>query len=256
VPHIFLTSADGSDETRFLDILAAQPNWSPDGVVLSRFLGFLRILSELSRNILGIGCFAQGRRPGTSPIGERMKTRRASIKPLRLRELREERGFSQHSLAEESGVGRSTIAALEAGERGAQPNTVRALARALGVSVPDLYGTRITTLPRQERSTQTARTYSRLRENLRDAFPGIENEAQLERMAEQFVVELGWLQRSIFPHSFTYPRSTLSAHDLLNLADDFYRFRTEQWTWPMGDPGNASEVLPGGEGKGFGEPFN
>jgi hypothetical protein len=40
------------------------------------------------------------------------------------------------------------------------------------------------------------------------------------------------------------------------LADDFYRFRTEQWTWPMGDPGNASELLPGGEGKGFGEPFN
>ena len=64
-----------------------------------------------------------------------MKTRRVSSKLLRLRELREERGFSQHSLAEESGVGRSTIAALEAGERGAQPNTVHALAGALGVSV-------------------------------------------------------------------------------------------------------------------------
>jgi hypothetical protein len=53
-------SADGSDETRFLDILAAQPIWSPDGVTLSRFLGFLRILSEFSRTILAVGCLAQG----------------------------------------------------------------------------------------------------------------------------------------------------------------------------------------------------
>jgi transcriptional regulator with XRE-family HTH domain len=185
-----------------------------------------------------------------------MKTRRVPSKLLRLRKLREERGFSQHSLAEESGVGRSTIAALEAGERGAQPNTVHALARALGVSVPDLYGTHITTPPRHEQATQTARRYAWLREDLRDAFPGIENEAQLERMAEQFVVELGWLQRSIFPHSITYPRSTLSAHDLLKLADDFYKFRTELWAWPMGEPGYAWEMLPGGEGEGFGEPLN
>ena len=64
-----------------------------------------------------------------------MKTRRVSSKLLRLRELREERGFSQRSLAQESGVGRSTIAALEAGERGAHPNTVHALARTLGVTV-------------------------------------------------------------------------------------------------------------------------
>jgi transcriptional regulator with XRE-family HTH domain len=185
-----------------------------------------------------------------------MKTRRVSSKLLRLRKLREERGFSQHSLAEESGVGRSTIAALEAGERGAQPNTVHALARALGVSVLDLYGTHITTLPRQERGTQTARRYARLQEHLKDAFPGIENEAELERMAEQFVVELGWLQRTTFPHNFTYPRSTLSAHDLLRLADDFYRFRTELWTWPIGEPGYASEALPDGEGEGFGEPLH
>jgi transcriptional regulator with XRE-family HTH domain len=185
-----------------------------------------------------------------------MKTRTASRKPLRLRELREERGFSQHSLAEESGVGRSTIAALEAGERGAQPNTVHALARALGVSVPDLYGPPITTLPRQERATQTAHRYARLRENLRDAFPGIENEVQLERMAEQFLVELGWLQRRTLPDNFIYPRLTLSAHDLLELADDFYSFRTELWAWPIGELGFASEVLPGGEGDGIREPLN
>lgn len=170
-----------------------------------------------------------------------MKTRIASRKPLRLRELREERGFSQHSLAEESGVGRSTIAALEAGERGAQPNTVHALARALGVSVPDLYGPPITTLPRQERATQTAHRYARLRENLRDAFPGIEYDADLERMAEQFVVELGWLQERTFPLDLARPpRASLSAHDLLELAESFYRYRVERWT--LGEAGRAGHV--------------
>jgi transcriptional regulator with XRE-family HTH domain len=182
-----------------------------------------------------------------------MKTRRVSSKPLRLRELREERGFSQYGLAEESGVGRSTIAALEVGERGAQPNTVHALARALGVTVLELYRPHSTPLPRQDRPTQKAHTYARLRQSLSDAFPGVENEVELERMTEQFMVELGWLQRRIFPHNITYPRTTLSAHDLLELADDFYRYRTELWAWHMGEPGYASEVLPGGEGEGIGE---
>jgi len=182
-----------------------------------------------------------------------MKTRRASSKPLlRLRELREVRGFSQQSLAAESGVGRSTIAALEAGGRGAQPNTVHALARALKVTVPGFSGSHSTNLSRQDRTTRTAHRYARLRENLRDAFPDIENEVDLERMVEQFVVELGWLQKSIFPHNFTYPRTTLSAHDLLQLADDFYRFRTELWAWPIGEPGYASEIRPSGAGEGFG----
>lgn len=156
--------------------------------------------------------------------------RTASRKPLKLRELREERGFSQYSLAQESGVGRSTIAALETGERGAHPSTMRALARALKVTVPDLYRNRITPPPSQDRPAGTAESYERLRENLRDAFPGIEYDADLERMAEQFVVELGWLQERTFPLDITQrPRSTLSAHDLLELAAAFYRLRMEQW---------------------------
>jgi transcriptional regulator with XRE-family HTH domain len=159
-----------------------------------------------------------------------MKMRTVSRKPLRLRELREERGFSQYALAEESGVGRSTIAALEAGERGAHPSTMRALARALGAEVPDLYKNVITPPPSQDRPTGTAQTYERLRENLRDAFPGIEYDADLERMAEQFVVELGWLQERTFPLDIAQPRVTLSAHDLLELAGSFYRFRMERWT--------------------------
>jgi transcriptional regulator with XRE-family HTH domain len=177
----------------------------------------------------------------------RREMRRVSRKPLRLRELREERGFSQYGLAEESGVGRSTIAALEAGERGAHPTTVHALARALGVTVPDLYRTHITPPPTQDRPTQTAHSYARLRQRLRDAFPEVENEVDLERMAERFMVELGWLQEWIFPLDIAHPRTTLSAHDLLELADDFYRFRAKLWAWPMGEPPYVPEVVSGGE---------
>jgi transcriptional regulator with XRE-family HTH domain len=174
-------------------------------------------------------------------IGEGMKTRTASRKPLRLRELREERGFSQYSLAQESGVGRSTIAALETGERGAHPSTMRALSRALRVTVPDLYRNRITPPPLHDSPAETAESYERLREDLRDAFPGIEYDADLERMAEQFVVELGWLQERTFPLEFAQPpRATLSAHDLLELAESFYKFRMERWT--QEEAGRAGRV--------------
>ena len=172
-----------------------------------------------------------------------MKMRTASRKPLRLRELREERGFSQYSLAQQSGVGRSTIAALETGERGAHPSTMRALAQALEVKVPELYRNQISPPPSHDRlsSSGTVHTYERLRDELRDAFPGIEYEADLERMAEQFVVELGWLQERTFPLELVQPpRTTLSAQGLLELADSFYRYRVERWT--LGGSGGAGHV--------------
>jgi transcriptional regulator with XRE-family HTH domain len=170
-----------------------------------------------------------------------MKMRTASRKPLRLRDLREERGFSQYSLAQQSGVGRSTIAALETGERGAHPSTMRALARALEVRVPDLYRDRITPPPSQDRPEGMVQSYEQLREKLRDAFPAIEYDADLERMAEQFVVELGWLQERTFPLELAQPaRATLSAQDLLELANSFYRFRMERWT--QEEPGRTGRV--------------
>jgi transcriptional regulator with XRE-family HTH domain len=152
----------------------------------------------------------------------------------------EERGFSQYSLAQESGVGRSTIAALETGERGAHPSTMRALARALRVGVPDLYRDPISPPPLHDSPAQTAHSYQRLRESLRQAFPGIEYEADLERMAEQFVVELGWLQDRTFPLELSEPpRATLSAQELLELADSFYRYRMERWTQGEGGRGGG-----------------
>jgi transcriptional regulator with XRE-family HTH domain len=174
--------------------------------------------------------------------GRDEKMRTASRKPLRLRELREERGFSQYNLAQESGVGRSTIAALETGERGAHPSTMRALARALDIQVADLYRNPISPPPLwHDRPAGMVQSYERLRESLRDAFPGIEYEADLERMAEQFVVELGWLQERTFPLNLAQPpRATLSAQDLLELANSFYRYRVERWT--LGETGGAGHV--------------
>jgi transcriptional regulator with XRE-family HTH domain len=61
-------------------------------------------------------------------------------KTPRLRELRERAALSQSEFAERSGVSRATIADLEAGNRGAQPRTVRRLAQALDVAPEELYG--------------------------------------------------------------------------------------------------------------------
>lgn len=67
---------------------------------------------------------------------------------LRLREIRERGSLTQQELAKESGVGRATIASLEAGYRRAQPKTARRLAAALGVDPAELYGrTRLAEIP-------------------------------------------------------------------------------------------------------------
>jgi transcriptional regulator with XRE-family HTH domain len=61
-------------------------------------------------------------------------------KTPRLREWRERATLSQEELKARSGISRATIADLEAGNRGAQPRTIRSLAAALGVEPADLYG--------------------------------------------------------------------------------------------------------------------
>jgi hypothetical protein len=126
----------------------------------------------------------------------------------------------------------------------AHPSTMRSLAQALEVRVPELYRNQISPPPSHDgpsSSSGTAHSYERLRDELRDAFPGIEYDADLERMAEQFVVELGWLQERTFPLELVQPpRTTLSAQDLLELADSFYRYRVERWT--LGETGGAGHV--------------
>jgi transcriptional regulator with XRE-family HTH domain len=59
----------------------------------------------------------------------------------KLRELRRRRVLTLEELAEKAGVGRNTIWRLEHGVMGAQPRTIRKLARALGVEAEELVKT-------------------------------------------------------------------------------------------------------------------
>ncbi len=56
----------------------------------------------------------------------------------RLREARLFRGWSQELLAKESGVHKDTISGIERGEHTPRPVTLRKLAEALELRVPDL----------------------------------------------------------------------------------------------------------------------
>jgi transcriptional regulator with XRE-family HTH domain len=56
----------------------------------------------------------------------------------RLRSIREQAGYSQQQLADESGVSQHTISELELGRRKPQRRTLIKLARVLGVEVRDL----------------------------------------------------------------------------------------------------------------------
>lgn len=59
----------------------------------------------------------------------------------RLRELRRRRVLTLEELAQEAGVGRNTIWRLEHGVMGAQPRTIRKLAKALNVEPEELVKT-------------------------------------------------------------------------------------------------------------------
>src|SRR5215213_6833602 len=57
----------------------------------------------------------------------------------RLRHIREQAGYSQQDLADESGVSQHTISEIELGRRKAQGRTLRKLALVLGVEVRDFF---------------------------------------------------------------------------------------------------------------------
>lgn len=58
----------------------------------------------------------------------------------RLRDIREQAGYSQQELANDSGVSQHTISEIELGRRKPQGRTLRKLAEALDISVADLLG--------------------------------------------------------------------------------------------------------------------
>jgi transcriptional regulator with XRE-family HTH domain len=57
----------------------------------------------------------------------------------RLRYIREQAGYSQQELADESGVSQHTISEIELGRRKPQGRTLRKLAKVLGVEVRDFF---------------------------------------------------------------------------------------------------------------------
>ncbi len=59
----------------------------------------------------------------------------------RLRELRRRRVLTLEELAQKAGVGRNTVWRLEHGVMGAQPRTIRKLAKALDVEPEELVKT-------------------------------------------------------------------------------------------------------------------
>jgi transcriptional regulator with XRE-family HTH domain len=62
----------------------------------------------------------------------------AEVNVAKLRELRQRRVLTLHELEEKAGVSYNTIWRLENGKTGAQPRTIRKLAKALGVEPEEL----------------------------------------------------------------------------------------------------------------------
>jgi transcriptional regulator with XRE-family HTH domain len=60
---------------------------------------------------------------------------------MRVKELREEHGWSMRDLAKEAGVSLDTVQAMEHGSRPHRPSSVKKVADPLGVSVGELKGT-------------------------------------------------------------------------------------------------------------------
>ena len=56
----------------------------------------------------------------------------------KFRQLRRQRVLTMEELADKAGVGRNTVWRLEHGVMGAQPRTIRKLAKALGVEPEEL----------------------------------------------------------------------------------------------------------------------
>ena len=65
---------------------------------------------------------------------------------MRVKELREEHGWSMRDLAREAGVSLDTVQAMEHGSRPHRPSSVKKVADALGASVRELRGESTVTL--------------------------------------------------------------------------------------------------------------
>jgi transcriptional regulator with XRE-family HTH domain len=57
----------------------------------------------------------------------------------RVKKLRKNKGWSQEEFADECGLHRTYIGAIERGERNVSLNNIHAIAKALGISVKELF---------------------------------------------------------------------------------------------------------------------
>ena len=57
----------------------------------------------------------------------------------RVRKLRKSKGWSQEGFADQCGLHRTYIGAIERGERNVSLNNIHVIAKALGISVKDLF---------------------------------------------------------------------------------------------------------------------
>jgi len=105
-----------------------------------------------------------------------------------LRELRNRAALSQEELAERAGVSRATIADLEAGNRGAWPQTIRKLAETLHVEPEDLFAE--PDLPKAEAPPSQRTLFSGLAEERRAA-SFRRATRNLEELVEPFEAKLG-----------------------------------------------------------------
>lgn len=71
-------------------------------------------------------------------VTEKKRGRGGGIPVPGLRHHRQRRGLTGRELAEKAGITATTVVELEGGRRGAQPGTLRKLAKALGVGTEDL----------------------------------------------------------------------------------------------------------------------
>ncbi len=69
----------------------------------------------------------------------RMQAKLQKSLGLRIRDLRKQRGFSQEAFAAACGLDRSYMGALERGERNVTLNSLRIIAKTLGVSLSELF---------------------------------------------------------------------------------------------------------------------
>lgn len=69
---------------------------------------------------------------------------------MRVREMREEYGYSQEAFAQEAGIDRSYYGRIERGDANLTLKQIAAIAERFGITIPELFGRPIKKIKRQK----------------------------------------------------------------------------------------------------------